>query len=85
MDDLISRSALLKKSFVLEGHRVVSYLDVIEAPTAYDVDAVVAEIQKKHCQKCRNILSVPGAEEYCKSVNCDIGIICDIVKRGGVE
>ena len=46
MDDLISRSALLKKSFVLEGHRVVSYLDVIEAPTAYDVDAVVAELKK---------------------------------------
>ena len=59
--------------------------DLSYQPTVYDVDAVVAEIQKEYCRKCRNILSVPNAEEYCKSVNCDIGIICDIVKRGGVE
>jgi len=54
-------------------------------PMAYDVDAVVSEIKKKYCQKCRNILSVAGAEEYCKEQKCRIDDICDIVKRGGVE
>lgn len=60
-------------------------LAIMNQKIAYNVDAVVAEIQKKYCQKCRNILSVPNAEKYCKSVNCDIGIVCDIVRRGGVE
>ena len=46
---------------------------------------MVAKIKKKHCQKCRNILSVAGAEEYCKEHKCRIDDICDIVKRGGVE
>lgn len=64
------------------GNDILNHNDI---PTAYDVEKVVEEIHKKHCQKCRNILSVPNAEEYCKSVNCDVGIICDIVKRGGVE
>lgn len=53
--------------------------------TAYDVEKIVGEIKKKHCQKCRNILSVPGAEEYCKRQKCRIYEICDTVKAGGAE
>ena len=88
--DLISREAVidvLKQTGIIQdndlGHCVVDEINRIS--TAYDHGKVVAEIQKEYCQKCRNILSVPNAEKYCKSVNCDIGTICDIVKRGGVE
>lgn len=56
-----------------------------EQPTAYDVDAVVAEIQKAYCKKCRNILGVAGAEAYCKEQKCDIYAVYDIVRKGGVE
>lgn len=44
---LIDADALIKKSVVINGHRVVPYLDVIEQPTAYDVEAKVAELEKK--------------------------------------
>lgn len=56
-----------------------------EQPTAYDVEAVVAKIKEKHCQKCRNILGAVGAEEYCKEQKCEIDELCDIVKRGGIH
>ena len=74
-----------KENFTAEDAIEHACVWIDRLPTAYDVEKVVSEIHKKHCQKCRNILGVAGAEEYCKSVNCDIGIICDIVKRGGVE
>lgn len=93
MGRLIDADALIE--FIDAGHLrhpselCFSELDVVNmlnhAPTSYDVEKVVAEIKKKHCQKCRNILSVPGAEEYCKEQKCRIDEICDIVKRGGVE
>ena len=54
-------------------------------PIAYDVDKVVAAIKKIHCKKCRNILGVAGAEEYCKGQKCEIEELCDIVRIGGVE
>lgn len=61
------------------------YLKEKSVPAAYPVEKVVSEIQKKYCQRCRNILSVPRAEEYCKSQNCRIYGICEIVRKGGVE
>lgn len=92
MDDLISRQAvidLLKKSVSRDIEEVVitdKHINLImDMPVAYDVEKVVSEIQKKYCTKCRNILGVPGAEKYCKSVNCDIGTIVDLVRKGGVE
>ena len=92
MDDLISRQSvidLLKKSASRDIEEVVvtekNIKLIMDMPKAYDVEKVVAEIKKKHCQKCRNILSVPNAEEYCKSQKCRIDDICNIVKRGGVE
>ena len=92
MGRLIKDDALimiLKRTSVFECVRNAADKNVFEIiadqPTAYDVDAVVAEIQKKYCQRCRNILSVPGAEEYCKRQKCRIYEICDIVKAGGVE
>lgn len=91
MDDLISRSALLKylRDYKWEfamGSDFSKAMEMIDAqPKAYDAKKVVAEIQKKYCQRCRNILSVPGAEEYCKEQKCEIEGICEIVRKGGVE
>ena len=58
---------------------------VADLPTAYDVEKVVEAIKKTHCKKCRNILGVAGAEEYCKGQKCEIEELCDIVRIGGVE
>lgn len=59
--------------------------DLSYQPTAYDVSKVVAEIKRKYCKKCRNILGAVGAEEYCKEQKCEIDELCDIVRKGGVE
>lgn len=93
MSRLIDADALIE--FIDVGHLrhpselCFSEVDVVNmlnhAPIAYDVEKVVAEIQKKYCRKCRNILGAPNAEEYCKEQKCRIDDICDIVKRGGVE
>lgn len=64
------------------GNDILNHNDI---PTAYNVDAVVAEIQKAYCKKCRNILGVAGAEAYCKEQKCDIYAVYDIVRKGGVE
>ena len=92
MSRLIEDDALikiLKRTSVFECVRNAADKNVFEIiadqPTAYNVDAVVAEIKKKHCQKCRNILGVPGAEEYCKEQKCEIEAVCEIVRKGGVE
>ena len=74
-----------ESNICLETCYKIAKYEIDNIPTAYNVDAVVSEIHKKHCQKCRNILSVANAEEYCKSQKCRIDDICDIVKRGGVE
>lgn len=58
---------------------------IMEQPTAYDVDKVVKQIQKKHCGRCRNILGILGAEEYCKEQKCQIEELCEIVRNGGVK
>lgn len=95
MSDLISRQAVLDKlkdfsdMYTLnEEAKVVleAFVKIVtEQPTAYDVSKVVAEIKRKYCKKCRNILGAVGAEEYCKEQKCEIDELCDIVKRGGVE
>ena len=87
MNDLIRRGDVLKLFPINDcsDKMVGLYERVLDIPTAYDVDKVVAEIQKKYCQRCRNILSVPGAEEYCKRQKCRIYEICDMVKRGGIN
>ena len=43
------------------------------------------QIQKKHCKRCRNILSILGAEVYCKEQKCQIEELCEIVRKGVVE
>lgn len=92
MGDLISRSAVLNfikeevKQDRPEDFKIRNTQRFIEdIPTAYNVDAVVAEIQKAYCKKCRNILGVAGAEAYCKEQKCDIYAVYDIVRKGGVE
>ena len=73
MGNLISRNELMKKSFVMDGHRVVSYLDIIDAPTAYDVDAVVVQLEEI-------------TESYnLGSYNMGIDKAIDIVRKGGKE
>ena len=82
MSDLISRSALMEKSFVLEGHRVVSYVDLIEAPTAYDVEKVVEELEsfaKLAEDRWVNGTSTHAYQEH----KCWVKAI-DIVRKGGV-
>ena len=69
----------------LDDIAVSVIMEIDEQPTAYDIEKVVAEIKKIHCKKCRNILGVAGAEEYCKEQKCRIDEICDIVRKGGVE
>lgn len=92
MDDLISRQSvidLLKKSASRDIEEVVvtekNIKLIMDMPKAYDVSKVVKQIQDKYCQKCRNILSVPNAEEYCKEQKCRIDEICDLVKSGGIN
>ena len=84
MSDLISRSALIE---VLEEYRFGAISNdaerdyvketvlnfVKEVPTAYDVDAVVAELENNSLTKCN----------WDECVNLEEAI--DIVKRGGVE
>lgn len=92
MADLIDRQAvidLLKKSASRDIEEVVvtekNIKIIMDMPKSYDASEVVKQIQDKCCQRCRNILSVPNAEEYCKRQKCRIYEICDIVKAGGVE
>lgn len=85
-EDVVWRKLQYRLKKYGNKHMSEKFKEMLDSvPTAYDVEKVVTEIQKEYCKKCRNILSVPNANEYCKSVNCDIGIMCDIVKRGGVE
>ena len=54
-------------------------------PTAFDVEKVIKEIHNFKCQKCRNILGIAGADEYCERQHCQVYQICEIVRKGGVN
>ena len=89
---LIDRQAvidLLKKNTARDIEEVVvtekNIKLIMDMPKAFDASEVVKQIQDKYCHKCRNILGVAGAEEYCKEQKCRIDEICDIVRKGGVE
>ena len=75
---------IAKDTFPKEDVRKIAWV-LCHTPTAYDVSKVVAEIKRKYCKKCRNILGAVGAEEYCKEQKCEIDELCDIVRKGGVE
>lgn len=93
MGDLIDRSSLSELSFSHAIHQdCIVYVpfgevkrQIKDAPIAYDVEAVVAAIKTKHCKKCRNILGIAGAEEYCKEQKCEIEGVCEIVRNSGKE
>ena len=87
MSDLISRSKLIEQLLQAKDDEIVkAVIGLVQTqPTAYDVEKVVAAIKKIHCKKCRNILGVAGAEEYCKGQKCEIEELCDIVKAGGID
>ena len=53
--------------------------------TRKPMEAAVAAIKEKHCKKCRNILGIAGAEEYCKEQKCEIEGVCEIVRNSGKE
>lgn len=61
-------------------------LDFVDAqPTAFDTKKVIKDIHNFKCQKCRNILGIAGADEYCEKMHCQVYQICKIVRKGGVE
>lgn len=82
MGDLISRSALLKylRDYKWEfamGSDFSKAMEMIDAqPTAYNVDAVVAELEKNK-EIIKEYEKYYCAVRLCKAI--------DIVKRGGVE
>lgn len=94
MDDLISRQAvidLLKKNLSKDIEEVIvtdKNIKLIESmPCAYDVDAVVAELEK---ERMRYFLTIANGNDenmnlaYCKISNA-IDTANDIVRKGGVE
>lgn len=75
----------------LEGEKTYSIDEILEMideqPTAYDIEKVVAELEKKRIevQKMKNDCIALSDMEVCdiESVTYDRAI--DIVKRGGIE
>lgn len=86
VDKLIKRFEGLRDEH--ETHSIsynALYEILVQEPTAFDTGKVIEQIHDKYCHKCRNILGKKSSEEYCKSVNCEIDALCNIVKKGGVE
>lgn len=84
MNDLIRREDVLKLFPINDcsDKMIGLYERVLDIPTAYDVDKVVAELQKSElCHKCKNN---HNKISYCATF-CDVGKRLDIVKAGGVE
>lgn len=94
MDDLISRQSvidLLKKSASRDIEEVViteKHIKLIkDMPVAYNVDAVVAELEalkvkyERQCSVCEDKFEANELHIRCLQIDKDI----EIVRKGGVE
>jgi len=70
--DLISRKALALKSIVVDGRRMIPYLDLIDAPTVDAVEVV-------RCKDCiHSFMTINGERaKYCDMFDSDDGVYFD--------
>lgn len=93
MSDLISRSALymndlIRRKDVLalfpindcSDKMVGLYERVLDIPTAYDIEKVVAELEEKS-----DDIPIQYEDNYEKGFDDGIGYAIDIVRKGGAE
>ena len=95
MSDLISRSALIDYIKMWDvgcgiGHNQKTFIEAIaRQPIAYDVDAVVEELEKNKTPLkeavVANHISISINNELIKIKNSDIDKYIAIVRRGGVN
>lgn len=95
MDDLISRSKLLKEIETWGGCVEALHEYISNMPTAYDVDAVVAELeyQKEKCEEDMEYWHEKSWKDsvaytnwdLCNRKSNDLEEIIDIVRKGGVH
>ena len=84
MSDLISRSQLLKEIETWGGCVEALHEYIQNMPTAYDVDKVVDELEKKkeEVQKMRNTCVALSDLEVCDIENVTYERAIEIVKQG---
>ena len=98
MDDLISRSALIKKLREKSVKDEVNTLSttytykelvniICNLPTSFDIKKVVAELEKMRNEDSQGCKRVQGwkCHSYSDCGLCIMDRTIDIVKRGGVE
>lgn len=81
---LAVQKALIELGFEPLGHHAICIFESIESvPTAYDVENVVAELEKKKKEYLEGFRTHNNNEMY--GIACGFGDSIKIVKRGGVD